>query len=94
METLLTIKVNIFKLENVITYKNITSLGKFMWITIDIDNKEVFLNDFLTKLPSSNCMLELIEEIQKIKGNWEKINIKIINKTRESQEYDKILRQI
>lgn len=65
-----------------------------MWITIDIDNKEVFLNDFLTKLPSSNCMLELIEEIQKIKENWGKINIKIINKTRESQEDDKMLRQI
>ena len=65
-----------------------------MWITIDIDNKEVFLNDFLTKLPSSNCMLELIEEIQKINENWEKINIKIINKTRESQEDNEMLREI
>ena len=65
-----------------------------MWITIDIDDKEVFLNDFLRKLPSSNCMLELIEEIQKINENWDKINIKIINKTRESQEDNKISRQI
>ena len=65
-----------------------------MWITIDIDNKEVFLNDFLTKLPSSNCMLELIEEIQKIKENWEKINIRIINKTRGSQEENNMIRQI
>jgi len=65
-----------------------------MWITIDIDNKEVFLNDFLTKLPSSNCMLELIEEIQKINENWDKINIKIINKTRESQEDNKMIREL
>jgi hypothetical protein len=65
-----------------------------MWITIDIDNKEIFLNDFLAKLPSSNCMLELIEEIQKIKDNWETINIKILNESRESKEDKEILRQI
>jgi len=65
-----------------------------MWITIDVDNKEIFLNDFLAKLPSSNCMLELIEEIQKIKEKWETINIKILNKSIESKEDSNMLRQI
>jgi hypothetical protein len=65
-----------------------------MWITIDIDNKEIFLNDFLAKLPSSNCMLELIEEIQKIKENWNSINIKILNKSKEYNEDNEMLKHI
>jgi hypothetical protein len=82
------------KWEKVITTKYITILGKYMWITIDIDNKEIFLNDFLAKLPSSNCMLELIEEIQKIKENWNSINIKILNKSKEYNEDNEMLKHI
>ena len=66
-----------------------------MWITVEIDNKEIPLNDFLDKLPSSGWMMDLIEEIQKIDDNWETIDIKAVKKPKDySRDDDVVFRQV
>jgi hypothetical protein len=67
-----------------------------MWITINYDNNEVTLEDFLKKLPSKDSFLELINEIQSIDEKWRKIKInfykKPINKLDDKE--DIVIKQI
>jgi hypothetical protein len=65
-----------------------------MWITIHIDNKEILLNDFITKLNSSDCMIDLIEEIQRIKEKWGIINLNFINESRDNKEEDIVFNKL
>ena len=65
-----------------------------MWITIKINNEEISLNDFLEKLPSKESILDLIQEVQDIKDNWDTIKIQFDNDSKNRSEEDVMIRQI
>ena len=65
-----------------------------MWITINVDDIELSLNDFLKKLPSPENFSETIRDIENIEDNWNRIHIHIVKKPKEKIENEVIFRQV
>jgi hypothetical protein len=65
-----------------------------MWITINIDDIEFSLQDFLKRLPSPEGFSETIRDIENIDENWNRIHIHIVKDPKKKVEDDVIFRQI
>ncbi len=65
-----------------------------MWITINVDDMEISLQDFLKKLPSPDSFSEAIRDIETIDENWNRIHIHIVKKPKEKMEHEVIFRQV
>ena len=65
-----------------------------MWITINVDDMEISLQDFLKKLPSPDGVSEAIRDIETIDENWNRIHIHIVKKPKEKMEHEVIFRQV
>ena len=65
-----------------------------MWITINVDDMEISLQDFLKKLPSPDGFSEAIRDIETIDENWNRIHIHIVKKPKEKMEHEVIFRQV
>ena len=65
-----------------------------MWITINVDDRELSLQDFLKKLPSPEGFSNAIRDIENIEEDWNRIHIHIVKKPKEKIENEVIFRQV
>ena len=49
-----------------------------MWITINVDDRELSVQDFLKKLPTPEGFSEAIRDIENIEEDWNRIYIHMI----------------
>ena len=65
-----------------------------MWITINVDDNEISLQNFLKKLSNQENFSEAIRDIEKIDGSWNRIHINIVRKPKDKIENEVIFRQV
>ena len=65
-----------------------------MWLTINVDDNEIYLQNFLKKLPNQENFSEAIRDIEKIDESWNRIHINIVRKPKDKIENEVIFRQV
>jgi hypothetical protein len=65
-----------------------------MWITINLDNCEISMDDFMEKLPSKESIMNFIDSIKGMEEKWESINIKFEKNEIELSENEVNIKQI
>ena len=65
-----------------------------MWITINVDDRELSLQDFLKKLSTPESFSDAIRDIENIEENWNRIHIHIVKKPKEKIENEVMFRQV
>jgi hypothetical protein len=65
-----------------------------MWVTINVDDIEFSLENFLKKLPKSKNLSEAINDIENLDKDWNRIHIHIVKKPKQKIENEVMFRQV